>query len=91
MDVEEWEVGDIVEVIESCGGSAAGAYVEGDFLEITEIRESAVFVGKSGTRTGILYRILTRNQHFETNGWTSESFRWIGKGKLEDWIRIKEL
>ena len=91
MDVEEWEVGDIVEVIESCGGSTEGAYVAGDFLEIIEIRKPLVFAGKPITHNGTSYRIITRNQHFETNGWMSENFRWLGKGKLEDWIRVKEL
>ena len=91
MDVKEWEVGDIVEVLESCGGSGEEAYVVGDFLEIIEIRRSTVFGGLPSTHNEASYRIHTRNQHSKTNGWTSESFRWVGKGKLEDWIRIKEL
>lgn len=91
MDVEEWEVGDIIEVLESCGGSSEGAYVAGDFLEIIEIRKSAVFGGLPSTHNGTSYRIHTRNRHSKANGWMSDQFRWIGKGKLEDWLRIREL
>lgn len=91
MDVENWEVGDIVEVLESCGGSTAGAYTEGDFLEIIEIRKSLTYDWKTFTYNGTSYRIHTRNQHLEVNGWMSDKFRWLGKGNLEDWIRAKEL